>query len=81
MRLSRASPAVFGDPNLVPGSRWPRCGLGALAAGKPTLKAEGGCNARVMVPALVAGMAAGADSIDDVDLLLHGRMRQLFEGH
>ena len=65
----------------VPGSCWPRCGLGALAAGKLTLKAEGGCNARVKVSALVTGMAAGADSIDDVDWLLHGEMRRLFEGH
>ncbi len=32
------------------------------------------------VPALVAGMVAGADSIDDMDLLRHGGMGRLFTG-
>jgi len=32
------------------------------------------------VPGLVAGMVAGADSIDDMDLLRHGAMRKLFTG-
>src|SRR2546427_11843962 len=32
------------------------------------------------VPCLVAGMAAGADSIDDMDLLRHGAMSALFGG-
>src|SRR5207248_2777260 len=32
------------------------------------------------VPCLVAGMAAGADSIDDMDLLRHGAMSTLFGG-
>jgi hypothetical protein len=34
----------------------------------------------VKVPALVAGMVAGADSIDDMDLLRHGGMGRLFTG-
>jgi hypothetical protein len=29
---------------------------------------------------LVAGMVAGADSIDDMDLLRHGAMSRLFHG-
>jgi len=29
---------------------------------------------------LIEGMAAGADSIDDVDLLRHGAMLDLFRG-
>ncbi len=33
-----------------------------------------------MVPALVAGMVAGADSIEDMDLLRHGGMDTLFTG-
>jgi len=37
-------------------------------------------NAHVKVPALVAGMVAGADSIDDMDLLRHGGMDRLFNG-
>jgi len=32
------------------------------------------------VPALVAGMVAGADSINDMDLLRHGGMGRLFSG-
>ena len=37
-------------------------------------------SARLKVPALVAGMAAGADSIDDMDALRHGAMGTLFGG-
>ena len=33
-------------------------------------------NAHLKVPCLVAGMAAGADSIDDMDLLRHGAMER-----
>lgn len=39
-----------------------------------------GCAAGLNVCALVAGMAAGADSIDDMDLLRHGAMSRLFVG-
>jgi hypothetical protein len=51
-----------------------------LVTDKLTLRARGGVNARVKVPALVAGMVAGADSIDDMDLLRHGGMGRLFAG-
>ena len=37
-------------------------------------------NAHLKVPCLVAGMAAGADSIDDMDVLRHGAMAELFGG-
>jgi hypothetical protein len=37
-------------------------------------------NAALKVPAIVAGMAAGADSIDDLDLLRHAGMPRLFAG-
>jgi hypothetical protein len=37
-------------------------------------------NAPVKVTALVAGMVAGADSIEDMDLLRHGAMDRLFGG-
>src|SRR5580692_5307509 len=59
----------------------------AERAGLPELVAEhvrpaGACgvNAHLKVPALVAGMAAGADSIDDMDMLRHGAMDRLFGG-
>ncbi len=79
--------AVFDDPNLVSCAGLApvvalaqRCGLAELVADKLTLPSEGGANAYLKVPALVAGMVAGADSIDDMDLLRHGGMNRLFHG-
>jgi hypothetical protein len=39
-----------------------------------------GVNAAAKIGCLVAGMAAGADSIDDMGVLRHGAMPDLFEG-
>jgi hypothetical protein len=77
---------VFDDPNLV--SHAGLAPLMALAdrAGLPDLLArvrpDGPCgvNAGTKVACLVAGMAAGADSIDDMDLLRDGAMETLFSG-
>ena len=87
MRVSHNVSAVFDDPNLVSCAGLAptmalagRCGLADLVAANLTLKAAGGVNAAVKVPALVAGMVAGADSIDDMDLLRHGGMGRLFTG-
>jgi hypothetical protein len=90
MQLSHAPTgvsAVFDDPNLVScGGLAPavalaeRAGLAGLVASQLTLPAGGGGNAAVKVPALVAGMVAGADSIADMDLLRHGGMGRLFDG-
>ena len=84
--LSQVS-AVFDDPNLVScGGLAPvvalaqRCGLAELVTNKLTLTAKGSANAHLKVPALIAGMIAGADSIDDMDLLRHGGMDRLFTG-
>jgi len=44
------------------------------------LREAGGVNAHLKVPAMVAGMVAGADSIEDMDLLRHGGMDRLFGG-
>jgi hypothetical protein len=79
--------ASFDDPNLVShGGLVPVMAL-AERAGLPELLAEhvrpgGGCgvNATAKVGCLVAGMAAGADSIDDMGLLRHGAMGVLFAG-
>ena len=89
-RVSHSFPAisaVFDDPNLVSCAGLApamalaqRFGLTNLVADTLTLKAEGGVNAHLKVPALVAGMVAGADSIDDMDLLRHGGMGRLFTG-
>jgi DDE family transposase len=85
VRVSHGLSAVFDDPNLVSCAGLApvlvlarRCGLHQLVARKVRLAARGGVNADVKVPALVAGMVAGADSIDDMDLLRHGGMRRVF---
>jgi len=79
--------AAFDDPNLVSCAGLApvvalaeRCGLAELVADKLTLPAKGGVNAHLKVPALIGGMVAGADSIDDMDLLRHGGLDRLFGG-
>lgn len=78
--------AVFDDPNLVsaaglvPMLRLARqAGLEELARGRLTVPTDKGSNAGAKVMALVAGMLAGADSIDDMSLLRHGGMGRLFD--
>ena len=90
MRVSHAASEVsarFDDPNLVscaglaPAlSLARRCGLHELVAEHVRVRAEGGANPQLKVPALVAGMVAGADCIEDMDLLRHGGMDRLFAG-
>src|ERR1700757_1621425 len=79
--------ASFDDPNLVSrGGLVPvmalaeRAGLEALVRRHVTIAAKTGVYPDVKVGCLVAGMAAGADSIDDMDLLRHGAMPDLFGG-
>ncbi|HAM27015.1 IS1380 family transposase [Lacisediminihabitans sp.] len=57
-----------------------RTGLSDLADEWLTLPSYFGANAGLKVTALVAGMLAGADSIDDMALLRHGGMKKLFAG-
>jgi len=57
-----------------------RAGLSDLVDEHVALTKASGCNAPVKVSALVAGMVAGADSIDDMDLLRHGGMHRIFGG-
>jgi hypothetical protein len=88
MRLSHARRAVsvrFDDPNLVSCvglaavlALAARCGLAGLVTERVRIAAKGGANAAAKIVALVAGMVAGADSINDMDLLRHGGMGRLF---
>lgn len=78
--------AKFDDPNLVsaaglvPMLRLARsAGLDQLAQVRLTVPSDKGANAGGKVMALVAGMLAGADSIDDMNLLRHGGMGRLFD--
>ena len=57
-----------------------RAGLGGSGRGARPAGGDCGVNAHLKVPCLVAGMAAGADSIDDMDVLRHGAMSTLFGG-
>jgi hypothetical protein len=57
-----------------------RAGLAALVRGHVTIAAAAEVNAGVKAGCLVAGMAAGADSIDDMEVLRHGAMSELFDG-
>jgi hypothetical protein len=77
----------FDDPNLVSRAGLipvmalaERAGLQELAARHVRPGGPCGVNAAAKVSCLVAGMAAGADSIDDLDLLRHGAMGRLFAG-
>jgi len=79
--------ASFDDPDLVSQAGLVpvmalagRAGLAGLAAEHVRPGGECGVNAPLKVACLVAGMAAGADSIDDMDLLRHGAMSTLFGG-
>jgi hypothetical protein len=87
MRVSHGVSAVFDDPNLVSCAGLApvlalaeRCSLRRLVVDTLTVSGPAAANAAVKVPALVAGMVAGADSIDDMDLLRHGGMARLFGG-
>jgi Transposase DDE domain group 1 len=79
--------ASFDDPNLVSRAGLvpvmalaQRAGLAVLAGEHVAIGDRCGVNPHLKVPCLVAGMIAGADSIDDLDLLRHGAMPGLFGG-
>jgi hypothetical protein len=79
--------ASFDDPNLVShaglvplAALAERAGLHDLAGAHVRPGGDQGANAGLKVACLAAGMAAGADSIDDMDLLRHGAMETLFGG-
>jgi hypothetical protein len=87
MRVCHEVTAVFDDPNLVSCAGLApvlelaeRAGLQRLVGQHVHLGKPGGVNAHLKVPSLVAGMIAGADSIEDMALLRHGAMGKLFTG-
>jgi len=87
MRVCHGVTATFDDPNLVSCAGLApvlelaeRAGLQDLVGEHVRIDKPGGANAHLKVPALVAGMSAGPDSIDDMDLLRHGAMGRLFTG-
>ena len=79
--------ASFDDPNLVSRAGLvpvmalaQRAGLAGLVADHVRPGGPCGVYPELKVPCLVAGMAAGAGSIQDMDLLRHGAMPDLFGG-
>jgi DDE family transposase len=55
-------------------------GLDQLITDRVNLGIPAGANTAAKALSIVAGMAAGADSIDDLDLIRHGGMDRLFTG-
>ena len=82
----RATSAVFDDPNLVSAAGLVpvlalagSAGLDELAREHLSVASDKGANAGLKVASLVAGMVAGADSIDDMAVLRHGGMGRVFK--
>jgi hypothetical protein len=87
LHTAKDTSARFDDPNLVscaglvPVMRLAQdCDLAGLVAEHLAVTAPVGANAHLKIPGIVAGMIAGADSIDDLDVLRHGAMSRLFTG-
>lgn len=88
MRLRHDAPVArvsFDDLNLVscaglvPVMRLAQdAGLQRWVAGRVHVPGDAGCNPGGKVATVVAGMIAGADSIDDLDVARHGGMPALF---
>jgi hypothetical protein len=77
--------AVFDEPNLAPRAGLvpvmrlaERVGLSTLAGEHVHPDGPAGANPDIKIGCLVAGMAAGADSVDDMDLLREGATPELF---
>jgi hypothetical protein len=90
MRLRHDAPVArvsFDDPNLVscaglePVMRLAEsCALPGIVAEKVDLGTSIGSNPAGKISAVVAGMVAGADSIDDLNVIRHGGMAAMFGG-
>ena len=85
--MPRRERAVFDDPNLISHAGLApvmalaeRAGLGGRVAARVRPGSPAAANPQLKVACLVAGMAAGADSIDDMGLPRHGAMETVFSG-
>ena len=79
--------ASFDDPNLISSAGLvplaalaERAGLRESAAANVRLHGKQAANAGLKTACLAAGMAAGADSLDDMGILRHGAMGKVFGG-
>src|SRR3954451_24566631 len=90
MQLSHIRPVVsatFDEPNLVSAAGLVplmalarKAALRELADERMSVPSDKGANAGLKLSSLVAGMAAGADRIEDMALLRHGGMGRVFTG-
>ena len=87
MRVCHNLSADFDDPNLIASAGLvpvlalaQKAGLPDLVADHVSVPGSPGANAHLKVATLVAGMVAGADSIEDMDLARHGGMPKIFAG-
>src|SRR5699024_2909237 len=83
VKASHTTRPVFDDPNLVSAAGLAPALALADSAGLHqflTGLSVPNPNAGLKTVGVVAGMLAGADSIDDMDLLRHGGMKRLFGG-
>lgn len=79
LSVSFDEPNLVGSAGLVPLMKLAtESGLHELAGQRLSVPTDKGANAGAKVAALVAGMCAGADSIDDMAILRHGAMKRLF---
>jgi hypothetical protein len=87
LQTAGAVRASFDDPNLVshaglePVMRLAEsCDLHGIVRERLHVPTDKGSNASGKVATIVAGMVTGADSIDDLDVVRHGGMAELFGG-
>ncbi len=87
MRVCHNISAVFDDPNLIGTAGLvpvmalaEKARLADLVAEHVTVAGSAGSNADLKIGSLVAGMIAGADSFEDMEVVRHGGMDKLFAG-
>jgi len=87
MKACHTIEPVFDDPNLIAFGGLPavmalaeQAGLYELVTEHVTVPGTAGANPSVKVPAIIAGLVVGADSISDLDVLRHGGMGRIFAG-
>ncbi len=80
LSISFDDPTLVSAAGLAPTMRLAdNAGLSTLAQHRMTVAGDKGANAGAKITSLIAGMVAGADSINDMDLLRHGGMSRLFD--
>ena len=72
-------PTDYSEDSVIPGFV-PQVLSDVVRAVIPRDNTDKGANSGLKLSSLVGGMVAGAESIEDMDLLRHGAMKKLFKG-